>query len=570
LDEEGKLQEFTAACAPFYYRGTALPEAYYGNVFVCEPSGNLIKRNVVSEGGIMLLAEDPNPGREFLASTDERFRPVNLASGPDGALYIADMYRGLVQHGAYISPYLREQTLSRKLLLPVNLGRIWRIVPEGLPPEPIPKLAPFTLKELVLTLFHPNGWHRDMAQRLLVERNDPKSIPLLWETIQEKSNRWGKIQAIWTLEGLQGLEANALVNLLSDPDPYVAATALRLLEPFAHTNPKLGKTIFSYINPSFLHELTPCVLQLALSASVLFPEASSEMSGKILTRHSDSPLIRDAVLSGLEKNQFDVLQNLMQHSDWKTSDPDKEIVIEMLTGSIVTKGNPKEVGQLLTFLEKNTPTQNWKYTPILTAMTILGSNSPLQPIPLQQAPTLLTGNGNESLTPNQYAALLNLFSWPGHQKIQERTDQSVSLTGEEQKLFALGRQHYLSTCSGCHGNTGEGVNRMGPPLAGSEWVTGDQKQLSLIVLHGMEGPVEVKGRVYDAPDILPVMPAHTSLDDRTLAAILTYIRNEWGNNAGAVESRFIATTRNVTQGRVVPWSADELKTYIEAENAQSQ
>ena len=134
LDEKGSLLEFTAACSPFFYRGGALPEEYYGNVFVCEPSGNLVKRNVVEGSGILLKAHDPNPGKEFLASTDERFRPVFLTTGPDGALYLADMYRGLVQHGLYVTPYLREQTLERKLVKPINRGRIWRIVSEDWKP----------------------------------------------------------------------------------------------------------------------------------------------------------------------------------------------------------------------------------------------------------------------------------------------------------------------------------------------------------------------------------------------------------------------------------------------------
>lgn len=569
LDEDGKLQEFTAACAPFYFRGDGLPEAYFGNVFVCEPSGNLIKRNVVTEDGIVLTAKDPNPGREFLASTDERFRPVNLASGPDGALYIADMYRGLVQHGAYISPYLREQTLSRNLVLPVNRGRIWRIVPTGFKSQPLPKLATNTLEDLVQTLSHQNGWHRDIAQRLLVERNDPKSIPMLRKVIEEKLTRWGKIHALWSLEALNGLEGSSLVPLLSDPDPHVAATVLRLLKPFAEDNPDMEERILLHISPSSLNKLTPFVLQLALSSTDLFPDSSSEIMAKIITLHGDSPLIRDAVLSGLENNQFDFLQLLLNHPDWADADPKKEIVIEMLTGSIIAKGDPKEAMHLLTYLEYNSPSKNWKYTPILTAMTISGSNKSLKTIPLEKAPALLTKKENENLTPNQSTALSNLVNWPGKQKIKEEMTQGVVLTEEEQKLFALGRQHYLSTCSGCHGNAGEGANRLGPPLAGSEWVTGDQKQLSLIVLHGMEGPVEVKGKTYDTPDILPVMPAHTSLDDGTLSAILTYIRNEWGNNAGAVDRRFVATTRNVTQGRVIPWGAEELKLYIQAEKDKS-
>jgi hypothetical protein len=141
LDEEGKLLEFTSACSPLVFRSTLFPKEYYGNAFVCENAGNLVKRNVVVQKGLLLEAFDPKPGKEFLASTDERFRPVNSTIGPDGAMYIADMYRGMVQHGSYVTPYLREQTLKRDLVFPVHLGRIWRIVPEDWEPSPNPKLS---------------------------------------------------------------------------------------------------------------------------------------------------------------------------------------------------------------------------------------------------------------------------------------------------------------------------------------------------------------------------------------------------------------------------------------------
>lgn len=567
LDNDGRLQEFTAACSPFYYRGNALPEAYSGSVFVCEPSGNLIKRNQVYEDGFLLAAKDPTPGREFLASTDERFRPVSLASGPDGGLYIVDMYRGLVQHGAYITPYLREQTLSRNLVLPVNRGRIWRVVQKGYASKPFPKLDSYALDELVYTLFHQNGWHRDTAQRLLIERNDPESIALLKKAIKERPQRWGKIHALWTLEGLDGLEEDLLGTLVFDTDPYVAATAIRLLEPFAEKNAGIGQTILSESITSSFIEKTPFTLQLALSAPKMFHSEATTILKDILLLHGDSPLIRDAVISGLKTNQFDFMKSILEDSEWNTPNTDKEVFLEMLAGSIINAANPDEVGKLLAFLETANPTENWKYAPILTSMTIMGGNTSQRSIPLQKAPSLLAEN--PTLSPQQYNALSHLFSWPGNEIRKDSLPQTVLLTSEEQKLFASGRQHYLSTCSGCHGNAGEGVKRLGPPLAGSEWVTGDLKQLSLIVLHGMEGPVEVNGKVYDAPEILPVMPAHTTLDDGTLSAILTYIRNEWGNNAGAVERKFIATTRNVTQGRVIPWSAEELKSYLKAEQEQS-
>jgi mono/diheme cytochrome c family protein len=155
-----------------------------------------------------------------------------------------------------------------------------------------------------------------------------------------------------------------------------------------------------------------------------------------------------------------------------------------------------------------------------------------------------------------------LFEWPGHSATLNKLQKNNPLSQEEQKQFALGRQHYLTTCAGCHGTDGAGLNRFAPPLIGSEWVLGDEKRLALIVLHGMEGAVEVNGKVYDAPDILPVMPAHSTMDDGTITAILTYIRNEWGNEAGPVGRRTVGTTRNTSQGRVVPWTAKELNTYM--------
>ena len=110
---------------------------------------------------------------------------------------------------------------------------------------------------------------------------------------------------------------------------------------------------------------------------------------------------------------------------------------------------------------------------------------------------------------------------------------------------------------------------MGPPLAGSEWVLGDEKRLALIILHGMEGPLEVAGKTYDAPDILPVMPAHSTMDDGSIAAILTYIRNEWGNQAEPITGRTVSFTRHRSQGRVYPWSAPELNEHMEKQSIGS-
>jgi hypothetical protein len=94
-------------------------------------------------------------------------------------------------------------------------------------------------------------------------------------------------------------------------------------------------------------------------------------------------------------------------------------------------------------------------------------------------------------------------------------------------------------------------------------VLGDERRLALLVLHGIEGPIDVAGKRYDAPEILPVMPSHSTMDDAAITSILVYIRNEWGNNAGGINRRTVGRLRHTTQGRVQPWSVKGLNEHIE-------
>ncbi|MFC5412611.1 c-type cytochrome [Larkinella bovis] len=558
LDKEGRLQEFTAACSPLYYRGTALPKAYYGNVFVCEPSGNLIKRNVVEEKGLLLSATDPHPGREFLASTDERFRPVFLASGPDGALYVADMYRGLIQHKAYVTPYLREQTLNRHLELPVNKGRIWRIVPENWQPTQRVKLSKATSAELVRELSNPDGWYRDLAQRLLVERNDKTIRQPLVDLARKGGTPLSRFHALWTLDGLKWSDSQLLFSLLTDENALVRTTALRLLEPMAKTDKAVRTKLEQQLLRSWEKAPIEQVLQMTFTAGVLDAKGAHPLLAGIVSRYGDTALIRDAALSSLQNQEFAFLQTLLKTPAWQTHAPSKEIFLEMLTTSIVRKRNPAELSTLLTQLDKEP--LGWQEKAVLTSLAIQGSTSKM-PIKLAAAPKLLT-RSNAALSPSRLENLAALFEWPGHTVVKENRTQKNRLSDDEQKLFAAGRQLYLTTCSGCHGTDGAGLNRFGPPLVGSEWVLGDEKRLTLILLHGMEGPVEVAKKVYNVPDILPVMPSHSTMDDNSITAILMYIRNEWGNNAGPIGRRTVGMTRVTSQGRVVPWTAKELNNYM--------
>ncbi len=559
LDPNGKLLEFTAACSPLVYRGAALPTEFRGNVFVCEPAGNLIKRNGIEEKELSLTARDPHPGQEFLASTDERFRPVHLATGPDGALYVADMYRGLIQHSAYVTPYLREQTLARKLDQPVHRGRIWRIVPKNWKPGKIPKLSKASSDELIRELSNPDGWHRDLAQRLLVERNDPRTVPALTELARTAgAHPLGRFHALWTLDGLKKNTPDLLLSLLADPNVLVGTTAVRLLEPVAKTNETVRGNLQTALLRSWEKAPVQQVLQMALSAQALDQPAAHALLAGIVERYGASPLIRDAALSSLFHQEFAFLQRLWNAPTWQNQQPEREIFLEMLATAIVRNGNPTELTALLTML--NVESLGWREKAALTGLA-MGSTAKTKPVVLAKPPRLLT-RADGAVEPSRQRALATLFDWPGH--VADRASASVKnpLSDSDQKLFALGRQHYLSTCAGCHGTDGAGLNRFAPPLIGSDWVLGDEKRLALILLHGMEGPVEVAKRVYDVPAILPVMPAHSTMDDGALTAILTYIRNEWGNGAGPVSRRTVGMTRITSQGRVVPWTAAELNRYV--------
>ncbi len=557
LDPEGRLIEFTAACSPFYFRGNALPDVYYGNAFVCEPSGNLIKRNVVIENGFSLSAHDPTPGKEFLASTDERFRPVFLTSGPDGALYVADMYKGLIQYGTYATPYLREQTRSRKLDQPIHCGRIWRIVSKNSKPTSARRLSVSSTNELVGQLSNPNGWTRDMAQRLLVEKNDTSSIRLLNEVTLKSENYLARIHALWTLQGLKYLDSNFLFQVLKDKNFIVRIAALRVIEPIAKADDKTRLRLQNYLLKEWVNAPVKEILQIALTASVLDEKPSINLLGEVINLYDSSSLMRDAVLSSLQDREYSFLQNMMSSTDWKEHKATREIFIEMLGTSIVRKRSSSELEGLLKQLDSK---QSWKEKAILTALTIQGKKNSLVPIKLQTAPKLLTRN-KSSLDSTTYNILASMFEWPGHPHSPIAVGEN-KLDDKQLVLFAKGRQHYLTTCAGCHGNDGAGVSRFAPTLIGSEWVLGGEKRLALIILHGMEGAIQVNGKQYDIPEILPVMPAHITLDDEVITSILMYIRNEWGNQAGPVERRTVSLARNRAQGRIQPWTVKDLEEYL--------
>jgi putative membrane-bound dehydrogenase-like protein len=220
---------FTSACGPTVYRGDAPGSGYRGDFFVCEPVHNLVQRRRLVPAGATFLAERTDSGQEFLASTDPWFHPVFTATGPDGALYVVDFYRKYVEHPRWVADELKETTPWRT---GEEHGRIWRIRPKAWKPgKPAPPLTRARPDRLVACLEHENGWWRDTAQRLLVERQDRSVITALEKMARTSLSPRGRLHAIYTLDGLGALSPDLVQAVLTDPDAHVREHAVRLAEP---------------------------------------------------------------------------------------------------------------------------------------------------------------------------------------------------------------------------------------------------------------------------------------------------------------------------------------------------
>jgi len=232
LDSTGKLNEMTAACGALVYRDQQFPPSYYNSYFVCEPSANLIQRLKIEEDDQgMLEISRPDSIREFLRSTDERFRPVHLTDGPDGCIYIVDMYRGIIQHKNYLTPYLKRQITYRQLHTPLDLGRLYKICHQG--KEEIPTtLSDKTDSTLVTFLTHPSAYYRDRARELLIQRKALDIKDQLTRIFDQAQDY--KIQAgiLWTLEGLGLMDTTWIKKGLDKGNAQLHLTLLKLIEQY--------------------------------------------------------------------------------------------------------------------------------------------------------------------------------------------------------------------------------------------------------------------------------------------------------------------------------------------------
>jgi glucose/arabinose dehydrogenase/mono/diheme cytochrome c family protein len=582
LDAEGKMYAVTAACGPVIYRGALFPAEFHGDAFIAEPAGNLIKRIKLTEQDGLLRGANAYEGTEFITSTDERFRPVNLFNGPDGALYVVDFYRGIVQHRIYVTSFLRKQIEQRGLDKGIHYGRIWRVVPDGAAkPDFRFELGKAPSTTLVAKLSDPNGWVRDTAQRLLVERRDPAANAALAGLVRDRQQSpLARLHALWALDGVGGLDRAIVHEAIADPDARVAAAAVRLAEEFisAKENDEgLGSEIASLSARRHEPEVR---LQLALTLPNLGVAAFAPLR-RLAIEAGRQPFVADAIASGLTARPDEFVVELA-HDPAATAVAGE--TLRYATSSVLKSGEAKSIDAVLSLLTDPT-TPPWARTELLAgirhflpkaqprfagempsggapgrggfggargagrgprgadARTFAGS------LPAEPKPLLALAADKKARGSAEASQLLTFLKWPG--KPGADAAAARPLTPDEEALFEQGKAQFATLCAACHQPNGQGLAGLAPPLIYSRWVLGDPRVLARIVLNGK------------VQDNLTMPPWKAALDDRAIAAVLTFVRRSWGHDADPVPVAVVAEARRDTAKREEPWSDPDLEELLQ-------
>jgi mono/diheme cytochrome c family protein/glucose/arabinose dehydrogenase len=302
LDDSLRLVNFTAACGPVIYNGNLFDKEYYGNAFVAEPSANLVKRNIVTSKGYVVEGRQAYSEKEFLASEDERFRPVSLYNGPDGALYVVDLYRGIIQHKTYLTPYLKNEIKERELTKPLNCGRIYKIVPAKKNLDQV--RIPTDTSDLLTLLKHPNGWIRNEAQQLLVDGKYTSAAPTLRSYLKQPDEPLQLIHSLWIMEGLGVLQLNDVLPLLTADQWPIRMQALSVVPSI------ISKKNYQQLLPVLQQMINgndtlaaPYIAFLLNSFRAMNAAATNDLLLTLTKQYGSNVYVADAIISNLQNKE---------------------------------------------------------------------------------------------------------------------------------------------------------------------------------------------------------------------------------------------------------------------------
>lgn len=341
----------TSACGTTAYIGDLeAPGAQLSDsVFVCEPIGHLVTRSIINSDGVRLTSSRAQPKSDFLASTDTWFRPASLATAPDGSLYLADMYRQLVEHPKFFPPEIAAKLDWRA---GDDKGRIYRIVPTGAQPRPFQ--PPKSLADQVALLADANGWRQFLGQRLLIENQSHDAAPLV-RRLLEAPSATTRLHAMWTLDGLDHLQSADIVKLLADAEPHVRIDACKLAREYLN-EPALFEAVVKLVDDAD----AGVRFQVALTLSDSDSDEATDLLARLAVRDGADLTFADGLLTSAATRSGAILSRLVRSDSFLSEgDANRIHLVKQLGAIIGARGDFDELGLLLGLLRQNNDSTHW-------------------------------------------------------------------------------------------------------------------------------------------------------------------------------------------------------------------
>ena len=334
---------FTGVCGTTIYTGSALPKEAYGNAFVCEGSSNIVHRMQLKPDGVGFAAHRIEQKREFLASEEIWFRPIQFTHAPDGTLYMADMYRETYEHPGAIPPSAKKHI---DLSTGNDRGRIYRIVPEGFKqPAPV-RLGEMSVVQLVPLLAHPNSWHRRTASRLLYERQDRKAIEPLKKLAADSTSPLGRMHAMYALAGQDALTDEVVLVGLGDQHPRVREHAVRLAETLLAESPIVREKLYAMAGDEDLRVR----YQLGFSLGEISGAKATSALAEVAKRDVGDRWVQVAVLSSCYGRSGKLYSLLAADAEWRGTGSGRAF-LEQLAEQTGLQNQSDQIAEILKSLE---------------------------------------------------------------------------------------------------------------------------------------------------------------------------------------------------------------------------
>src|SRR5690606_33422365 len=336
---------FTGASGGTIYLGDAFPEEFYGNIFTGEVAGNLVHRDVLTphpENPTFVASRAPEEtAREFLSSSDHWFRPSEFTVGPDGYLYVIDMYRQHIETPVSIPDDLKE---DMDFDYGKEHGRIYRIKPKNNNSRTLAdtNVRSKTAAEWVELLKHPNHWWRNHAQRLLLETQNKEVIPQVRVLLGESEDPRTRLHALYVLEGMEALDADIVRQAIKDDHPGVREHGIRLAERYPEN--------LSQVIEAIDDENPKVVFQATLSLGEFDGAEVVAALAKVAEQRGGNNWFRTAILSSDIGSSMDLITTLSINNYLKEGDEDKKAFFTAFSHVIGSRNQPDQVKNYLDFL----------------------------------------------------------------------------------------------------------------------------------------------------------------------------------------------------------------------------